>query len=303
MRKEKQTGIVNAVLFIIICLVWGSSFILMKLGMYDAHNQPVLSAYQVASIRVLTAGLVLIPFFIKNKERFNLQTWGYIIASGLLGIFFPAFLFCVAETRLDSNLAGILNALTPFFTILLGLFFFRKPIPGRQVIGIIVGFTGIVLLFVNGRSIQFSNLSYAFLIILATICYGLNANLVRTRLQHIPAMTIASLSFVALVIPALAILILTGYFSLPLSRGTYLVSTAASSVLGILGSAFTYILFYTLIKRSSAVFASSVTFVIPVVALAWGWFYGESISFAQIICLVIILGGVFLTSPILQRKV
>jgi drug/metabolite transporter (DMT)-like permease len=291
----------NPFLFIVISLIWGSSFILMKLGMYDPRNQPVLTAYQVASIRVLTAGLVLVPFFLKNKERFGIQTWGYIIASGLLGIFFPAFLFCVAETRLDSNLAGILNALTPFFTILLGLFFFRKPIPGRQIAGIAVGFSGIVLLFTTGGNIHFHDLSYAFLVILATICYGMNANLVRSKLHHIPAMTIASLSFVALIIPALGILFLTGYFSLPLNEGRFLVATTASCVLGILGSAFTYILFYTLIKRSSAVFASSVTFLIPVVALGWGWFYGESISILQIVCLLIILAGVFLTRPVVKK--
>src|SRR5450631_238514 len=98
----------NLFLFIVISLIWGSSFFLIKLGMFDSHNQPVLSAYQVASLRVLSAGLVLIPFFLKNKARYDIQTWGYIMASGLLGTFIPAYLFCMAEIRLDSNLAGIL---------------------------------------------------------------------------------------------------------------------------------------------------------------------------------------------------
>jgi drug/metabolite transporter (DMT)-like permease len=299
--KNNFEKILNPVLFAMICIIWGSSFILMKLGMFDQHDRSVLSAYQVASIRVLSAGLVLLPFIIKIYERFNFQTWTYIIASGLLGIFFPAYLFCVAETRLDSNLAGILNALTPFFTILSGLLFFGRSVEARQIVGIVLGFSGILLLFITHRNIRFHDLPYSLLIVLATICYGLNSNLVTNKLPAIPAMTIACMSFVTLIIPSFIILYLTGYFSLPINSGIFLSSTLASCALGILGSALAWILFYKLVKRSSPVFASSVTFVIPAIALGWGWFYGESIFISQIFFLLIILAGVFLASPIGKR--
>lgn len=292
---------INLFLFVLLSLIWGSSFILMKLGLYDHNNQVVLTAWQVAALRVFTAGITLIPFFISKFQRYNVITWVYIMASGLLGIFIPAFLFCIAETRLDSGIAGILNALTPFFSILFGYILFRNSIPKVQILGIIIGFSGIVLLVLSGNHVSFSSLSYSGFIILATISYGFNNNIIKYKLADIPALTIATLSFVILVIPAGLILWFTGFFSLPLVESVYLKSTIAVSTLGVIGSALAWILLYTLIKRSSVVFASAVTFVIPIVALFWGWIYGEGITMNQVFSLIVILSGVYLTTPLFQK--
>lgn len=292
---------INLFLFVLLSLIWGSSFILMKLGLYDQNNQIVLTAYQVAALRVFTAGITLIPFFISKVKKYSIITWVYIMASGLLGIFIPAFLFCIAETRLDSGIAGILNALTPFFSILFGYLLFKNSIPKVQILGIIIGFSGIVLLVLSGSNVSFNSLSYSGFIILATISYGFNNNIIKYKLADIPALTIATLSFVILVIPAGLILWFTGFFSLPLGETVYLKSTIAVSVLGVIGSALAWILLYTLIKRSNIVFASAVTFVIPIVALFWGWIYGEGITINQIFSLIVILFGVYLTTPLFQK--
>jgi drug/metabolite transporter (DMT)-like permease len=171
----------------------------------------------------------------------------------------------------------------------------------RQVLGIVIGFVGIVLLFATTGHINFDSIEYSGYIFIATMCYGLNNNLVKHKLHGISSLTIATLSFVSLIIPAIIILIFSGYFSLPLGLVTYLRSTFASCILGIVGSALSYIMLFELIKHTTAVFASSILYITPLVALAWGWFYGESITIFQIPCLLIILAGVYLTNPIFKK--
>lgn len=255
-----------------------------------------LNPYQVASIRLLSAGLVLLPFAIRGIKNFPKKDLPLVILSGLLGTFFPAYLFCIAETRLDSGLAGIFNALTPLFTILLGASFFKSVIPVKKWLGVIIGFIGLVMLMITGtHDIQFNNMSYAMYIIIATICYGLNVNVVNRYLKHIPSLSIAAIAFSLLTIPAGTVLFLTGYFNQPFSEGI-IYSTSASSVLGIFGTAIASILFYMLMKRAGYLFASMVTYGIPFVALFWGYLAQEVIMPLQILCLVLILAGVWLAN-------
>jgi len=292
---------INLFLFVVISLIWGSSFILMKLGLYDQNNHEVLSAYQVAALRVFSAGITLLPFFIAKVSRLPASTWAYLIGTGFLGLFFPAFLFCVAETKIDSGLAGILNALTPFFAILVGYVVYKNNISRIHILGLLIGFAGIILLFAANNKISYDALGYGGFIVLATILYGFNNNIVKYKLSGLPALTIATLSFVSLIIPSGIVLWFTGFFRLPFHEAVYLRSTLATCVLGMVGTALAWVLLYTLIKRSSVVFASAVTFVIPGVALFWGWIYGETISFTQILSLLVILLGVYLTTPMFRK--
>lgn len=288
MKQENSQNWFNWVLFIVLSIIWGSSFILMKEGMKS------LSAYQVASIRILSAGAILIPIAVKNLAKVSRADLPYAVLSGLLGSFFPAYLFCIAETKLDSSIAGILNALTPLFTVILGVLFFGLKPSGWKWVGIIMGLAGLVLLIISGsRDISFANISYAGFILLATILYGLNVNMVSKRLSHLPSTTLAAVAFSSLTLPALLILVFTGYFSGP-KDGAYLYSTGASAILGIFGTAIASILFYMLMKRAGALFASMVTYGIPFVALFWGYLAGELITTAQFLCLAIILGGVYI---------
>ncbi len=287
MKQENGQKWFNWVLFIVLSIIWGSSFILMKEGMKS------LSAYQVASIRILSAGAILIPIAIKNLAKVPKADLPYAILSGLLGSFFPAYLFCIAETKLDSGIAGILNALTPLFTVIIGVVFFGLKPSIWKWAGIIIGLAGLILLIVSGsREISFANISYAGFILLATILYGLNVNMVSMRLKHLPSTTLAAVAFSSLTIPSLLILTFTGYFS-ALAPGPFVYSTGASAILGIFGTAIASILFYMLMKRAGALFASMVTYGIPFVALAWGYLAGEHITAAQFLCLGLILMGVY----------
>lgn len=281
---------INWAIFCILSIVWGSSFILMKEGL------TVLSAYQVASLRMLFSGLVLLPFAFSAFKKIPKEKMGIVFLSGFLGNFIPAYLFCIAETNIDSSLAGILNSLTPLFTIVVGLSFFKTTINKQKMIGVIIGFIGLCLLFAAGKNISFQNLSFASLVLVATFFYGLNVNVVGKFLKNIRSIDIVSVAFAFLIIPSAFILYLTGYFSMPFNNLDFQQASIAGIVLGVVGTSIASILFYMLIKRSTIIFASMVTYGIPVIAVAWGVYFGESISVLQIGSLFIILTGVYIVN-------
>ena len=282
--------LINLAIFSILSIIWGSSFILIKEGL------TALSAYQVASIRMLFSGLVLLPFAITAFKKIPQEKMGIVFLSGFLGNFIPSFLFCIAETNIDSSLAGILNSLTPLFTILVGLSFFNTSTNKQKMLGVIIGFIGLCLLFAAGKNISFKNLSFASLVLVATFFYGLNVNVVGKYLNNMRAIDIASVAFAFLIIPSALILYLTGYFSMSFNNPGFQQATMASITLGVVGTAIASILFYMLIKRSSIIFASMVTYGIPVIAVAWGLYFGESISILQVGSLLIILAGVYIVN-------
>lgn len=255
-----------------------------------------LNAYQVASIRILSAGIVLLPFTVSALKKIDRSKIKLVIWSGLLGSFFPAYLFCIAETKIDSALAGILNSLTPLFTIIVGVLFFQLEVKKQKYIGVIIGFIGLVLLLISKGNISFQSISYSFLILVATILYGINVNLISRHMKEIGSLNIAAVAFSFLIIPSLIILIYTGYFSLPISSSKIIYSTIASSILGIFGTAVASIIFYVLVKRAGGIFASLVTYGIPFVAILWGVFYGEIVTIKELSCLLIILFGVYLVN-------
>lgn len=282
---------VNWVLFILICLIWGSSFILMKLGL------KTLNAYEVASIRISSGAIVLLPFAFKAWQRVDIKKVPLIALTGLLGTFFPAYLFCIAETKIDSALAGILNALTPLFTIFIGVVIFKSRVPLRKWAGVFIGLAGLVLLMIAGNDpIRSANTAYGLFVLTATVLYGLNVNLINRYLKSIATIDIASLSFAFILVPALTILYLTGYFETKLGSTEKLTATGASIVLGVIGTAIGTLLFYTLIKKAGPVFSSMVTYGIPFVALSWGLIAGEQINIFQVLCLCVILSGVYLSN-------
>jgi drug/metabolite transporter (DMT)-like permease len=286
---------INGVVFIALCIIWGSSFILIKEGL--AH----LSAYQVATIRILSAGVVLLPVALQQWKNIPLNKLGYVFLSGLLGSFFPAYLFCLAEMKIDSSLAGFLNSLTPVFTIFTGLLFFGQVFQLHKLVGVMIAMGGmLVLLFAKG-SVNLQFLSYASFALVATVLYGLNINLVGRHLQKISSLAVVAVSFALLLIPCIIILWTTGYFSLPLTQKDLLWSGGASSLLGIMGTAVATILFYVLIKRAGGLFASMVTYGIPFIALSWGLLAGETINRWQVVGLVIILAGVYVTTRKKQK--
>ena len=277
-------------IFIVLSIIWGSSFKLMKYGM------EALSPYQVASLRMISAGVILLPFAVTAIRRIPNNKIAMVILSGLLGSFFPSYLFCIAETKIDSSLAGILNALTPLFTVLVGVGFFKIKVSRLRYIGVIVGFVGLALLFIAGGNITFTYLSYALLVLLATVFYGINVNMVGKYMNQIGSLNIASLAFGFLIIPSTVILWYTGFFNYPLLDKEIIMATGASVILGVFGTAIASVLFYVLVKRAGGLFASTVTYGIPFVAVFWGLLSGEFITLIQVGCLAIILAGVYLAN-------
>ena len=256
-----------------------------------------LSAYEVAAIRMLSAGVVLLPFALKGFRMVKGRLLFITILSGFLGSFIPAILFCLAETRIDSAVAGMLNALTPLFVILVGIVFFRSKVQWKKISGVAIGFSGmLILVFAKGVKIESTDLIFPGLVLLATFFYGINANMIHHYLKDVGSLQIASIAFVSLILPSLGLLGWTGFFSHPLSEKQFLLSGLASSVLGIFGTAVASILFYMLMKRSGVLFSSMVTYGIPFVAVLWGLIAGESISIVELFGLLIILSGVYITN-------
>lgn len=283
---------INWIFFVSLSLIWGSSFILMKIGL---HNH--LNAYQVASIRIVAAGLVLLPVALKHIRKIPSHQLTLVFLSGLLGSLLPSFLFCIAEQEIDSSLAGILNALTPVFVILTGTVFFQMKIPAGKIIGISIALAGSILLLMSKGSIRESKHPiYASLVVLATLLYGFNVNMVKKYLLHISSLHLASVALVLNAVPATTILYLTGFFQLPLANPRFMVATGAAFLLGVMGTAVATVIFYMLVKRAGVIFSSMVTYAIPIVAIAWGVYYGESFGWKQLICMLIILAGVYIVN-------
>ncbi len=280
------------ILFIVLCLTWGSSFIIMKEGM------EILSPYQLASIRIIAAGLVMLPWIRTAYRSVPKKAVPALILSGFLGTLFPAYLFCIAQTKIDSSVAGILNALTPIFTLAIGMFFFNLKVGWVKWVGMLMGFAGMLVLVLGAsRQINLQYIGYTFFVILATICYGLNVNVVNQYLKDVAPLHVATIAFTALIIPNLIILASTGYFSDPaLLSGHLTKGTVYGAVLGIVGTCLASVIFYTLMKKAGPVFASMVTYGIPLVAIGWGFVAGETITTMQIMGMVVILAGVRLAN-------
>jgi drug/metabolite transporter (DMT)-like permease len=280
----------NWFLFILLSFIWGSSFILMKLGLEH------LSSYHVASVRILVAGITLLPFIFKHFKDIPKQKLGIVFLSGLFGNLIPAYLFCKAEMGVSSAMAGMLNSLTPIFTLLLGAAFFQQKTSRMQQLGIGVAFIGsLLLLFSRGVGGQ-QSISDILLIILATVFYGINVNMVGKHLKGVNVYGVASVSLLCSGFIALIVLVCTGFFSLKFSDPGFLKATGYTALLGFICTGVATVLYYQLIKTAGVIFSAMVTYCIPIMAIVWGLFYHEDITIPEIGSLFVILLGVYITN-------
>jgi len=282
-------------LLIILALIWGSSFILMKRGLFH-EGRPVLNGWQMASARLLIAWLALIPWVLRYFGELK-RHWLPLLGTGLLGNGIPAFLYAMAQTRIDSSLSGMLNSLTPLFTLVVGIAVFATRVRAVQVIGVLVGLAGAIgLVALDARTGSFTWSPFALLPIIGTFCYGCSANIVKHKLYMLPATATAALAL-TFVGPLGAVGCLIS--DLPSTFRTdpnALRSLGYVAVLAVLSSALSLILWNALLKRTSAVWASSVTYLMPVVAIGWGLLDGEPISWIQFLMIGSILSGVYLVT-------
>jgi drug/metabolite transporter (DMT)-like permease len=287
MKNERW---INWGIFILLSVIWGSSFILMK------ESSKELNGWQIGGIRIFSAGLVFFPFAVFHVFQLPRRKIPYVILSGLLGNLLPAFLFALAIENVDSSLEGILNSLTPLFVIVIGILFFKiKPKP-KKIAGVLISFFGLLLLSLSEGGITITNFSSVMLVLLATVFYGINVNLVSAFLKDVAPMKMATVSLAFMSLIAGVVLWYQNVFSIAYYDEGARGSIAYAALLGVVGSAIATAFFYALIKRAGGLFASLVTYAIPIVAILWGLLDGEQISLIQICCLVIILGGVYLSN-------
>lgn len=275
----------------ILALVWGSSFILIKKSLIG------FSAVQVGGLRILFASLALFLIGFKSLKTLSRTDWKWIVIAGLSSSFFPPFFFAIAQTQISSGITSILNSVAPLLTTLVGIALFGLAIKRRQVLGVFVGLLGTVVLIVAGMEYSPNqNYWYSFFIIFSALGYAFNINIIKKHLAHLSPLAVTTASFGIAFFPALLLLLYSGVFNQFLNNSTMQQSVWYVLILALVGTAVANILFNKLIKISSPVFAASVTYLIPLVAVLWGFLDGEHISLLQLFGGLIILFGVWLVN-------
>jgi len=298
-KLNLMSGISSKWLYLfILSLIWGSSFILIKKALLG------LTPYQLGALRVVITGFFLFLMGFKTIKTIKTADWKWLIISGILGSFIPSFFFAIAETEIDSAVVSVLNSLVPLNAILLGFAVFKITSTKRQIIGVIIGFIGTTLLILKGADLNpDQNYWYAIFVILSTLMYATNVNIIKKYLQHVKPLTIATGNFVGIFIPSIIVLLFTDFFSEEtFNQPDFKMAMVYITVLSFFGTALAKILFNKLVQMSTPVFASSVTYLMPIVALMWGFLDGETFSWLQAIASVIILLGVYLSHKNQSKK-
>ena len=277
---------------IALSIIWGTSYILIKKGLEG------FTPIQLGALRIVIAGFFLFLLGFKSLKHISKKEWKWVAISGYIGSFFPMFLFAFAESEIDSSIAAILNSLVPLFTLFVGLLAFGISFTKNQLLGVVVGLIGAGLLIFFGKGVNPNqNYWYAGFVILATIGYAGNANIIKSKLQNVSPMAIAVGNFATILIPAIIILPLSGFFDTEVRTGDfYWSSLGYVVVLCLVGTCIAKVMFNKLIHISSAVFSVSVTYLIPIVGIFWGLLDGENFSLKQFFAAIIILLGVYLVN-------
>jgi drug/metabolite transporter (DMT)-like permease len=278
-------------ILILLTLVWGSSFILIKKGL------GVFTATQVSALRILSAAVFMTPFAISRIRKTEKKHFLLIFLSGFIGSLIPAYLFALAQTRLDSAITGIINAMTPVFVVLIGAMFYKQKINRIMIAGLLLAFSGTAMLMFYAAEGQRVINYFALLVVAATVMYGLNVNILKFNLSKLNAVAISSISLSFMgPVAAVQLFVFTDFVHRMQSGESALLALGYLSLLGIVGTGLALILFNKLIKIATPLFASSVTYLIPVVAVCWGIVDGEQLTIRHFVSMLIIAVGVYLTN-------
>jgi drug/metabolite transporter (DMT)-like permease len=273
-------------------VVWGSSFILIKKGLL------YFSSDEVGALRIVISFLFLLPFTFKRIGSIKGKTWLVLLLSGIIGNGAPAFLFAHAQTVIDSSVAGILNSLTPLFTVIVGIIAFNIKLKWFNYLGVLLGLAGASGLLAISGSGDFSfKFSYAVYVLIATLLYAINVNILKFWLKDVDPISIVVFSLALIGMPVMFYLMFFTGFAETVAAGTEAYKGIAYiAVLAVGGTVLALMLFNKLIKNTDPVFASSVTYLIPVVAVMWGIFDGERFDASYLIWIGMILSGIVLVS-------
>ena len=277
---------------IILSIVWGSSFILMKKALLG------ITPIQLGALRMIFTAIFLLSVAFSSIKKIKKRHWKYIIYTALAGTFIPGFLFAFAITTIDSSIVSILNSFTPFNTLILGSIFFGFAFKKAQLYGVLIGLVGTSVLILKGADLHpDQNYWYALLIIIASVGYAFNANMLKKYLSDLDALAITTGNFLLLIIPATIVLCCTDFFETFDSGNEVLMhSLGYLVVLSVLGTGIAKTIYNKLVHISDPVFSSSVTYLIPLVAIFWGVLDGEKLSLIQVFSGAIILIGVYLVN-------
>jgi drug/metabolite transporter (DMT)-like permease len=276
---------------ILLALVWGSSFILMKKALIG------LTPIQLGALRIIFTGLFLFSTSASSIKKIKRKQWKYITFTAFAASFFPVFLFAFSISQIDSAVVSILNCFTPFNTLILGSILFGFSFRKVQFYGILIGLVGCAILILSGASLnENQNYWYSILVLIASVGYALNVNMVKKYLQDVPPRAIVTGNFLLIFFPALMVLYSTGFFSEYVYNKQGLIALVYVAVLAIFGTGLAKIMYNKLVQISTPIFSSSVTYIIPLVAVFWGLIDGEQFGVIQLLGGIIILLGVYLVN-------
>ncbi|MBE98091.1 MAG: EamA family transporter [Flammeovirgaceae bacterium] len=288
----KNQNVLAWFLLILLALIWGSSPIMIKKALVQ------LGPFEIGALRLSLASLVLMPFLLKSLNEIKKKDYFILFISGIVGNVIPYFLYPIAQTQIDSATSGVLTSLTPFFALIIGVIFYKLKATKNNIIGLCIGFLGtsILILFSNSSE-GFSADLYGLFVVAATLLYGINLNLVKYHLKHLKPITITAFSIVSILPITLYILFAHTEFPSHLKLvNEYLLEFGYVFVLGVLGTSIATLIFYNLIKIKDTVFASMVTYLMPIVAIGFGVLDGEKINLIQLFGMLLVLLGVFINS-------
>ena len=289
-KTNMKSQTLKWVILMALALIWGSSFILIKKGLVG------LNPFQLGSLRIIFCAIFLLIIGFRSLTAIAQHQWKYIALTAMFGTFIPAYLFAIAETKVSSSICSILNSLTPLNTMILGSIIFGLNFRRSQFWGVLIGLIGTAILIFNGNNLKGTeNYYYSILVLFATICYAINVNLIKKYLSDVKPLSITTGNFTVMLIPAILILCFTDFSSKVNLPATHHAMFFVM-ILGIVGTGVANIIFYKLIQISSPVFASSVTYLIPIVAFMWGILDNEMLTPLQFFGAFIILIGVYLAN-------
>ena len=297
MPLNKRESIIGFAILLLLGLTWGSSYILIKKGLI------AFSPLQVAMLRFGLSGLAFVPLAIRYIPLIKKVDIWRLVLIGLLGSGIPAVLFAFAQTRIASSMAGILSSFTPLATYLLGLLFFGVLVQSRKMLGVLIGLIGaITMIWFDSNGDFQGDFWYGGLVILATICYAMNSNLIKHYFQNYSPFYIAAVSFTITGLPVFGFIFFTDFTEVLQNHPHGWTSLGYLALLAIFGTVIASVLFFKLVQMTDALFASSISYLVPVFAILWGLLDGEVLRWYHLIGMVSILAGIYFSRPKNKQK-